>query len=347
MSKLDDHRRPTMADVARASGHSLSTVDRVLNGRAAVRADTAQRIHEAAETLGFYAAGVIRERLRDDRPRRTLGFLLQLPDTVFYRGLGEALIHATEQSLAVRGQARVEYLEDLSPDAVAEHLGSLGERADAIAVVAAEHRAVSAAIERLHDRGVAVFALISDLSTPARAGYAGLDNRRVGRTAAWFITRLAPVPGKVAILVGSHRFQCQELCEMSFRSFVREHAPGFEILDTLVTLESSRYAEECTYDLLQRHPDLAGFYVDGSGVEGVLRALRGSPADGPLIGVGHELTSVTREGLLSGHLYAVLSHPLSALAAQLVAQMAEALANPTSGLRQVVVPFDIHTPESV
>jgi hypothetical protein len=35
----------------------------------------------------------------------------------------------------------------------------------------------------------------------------------------------------------------------------------------------------------------------------VLRALWGSPAGGPLIGVGHELTFVTCKGLLSGHLH--------------------------------------------
>lgn len=339
--------RPTMADVARAAGLSLSTVDRVLSGRAAVRGDTAQRIHEAADSLGFYAAGIIRERMRDERPRRTLGFLLQKGNPTFYREVGGALIRATAQCPAIRGQAKVEYVEEMSPSAVAEHLEALGERVDALAVVAAEHPIVSGAIERLHARGKPVFALISDLSSPVRAGYAGLDNRRVGRTAAWFITRLAATPGKLAVLVGSHRFQCQELCEMSFRSFVREHAPDFEVLESLVTLESSQYAEECMLDLLQRHPDLVGFYVDGSGTEGVLQALRSMPVKMPLIGVGLDLTPVTHAGLVDGYLHAVLSHPLPALATQLVAQMADALANPTSGVRQVIVPFDTHTPESV
>jgi LacI family transcriptional regulator len=336
-----------MADVAELSGHSLSTVDRVLNGRAAVRADTAKRILDAADSLGFYASGIIRERVRDERPRRTLGFLLQQPESLFYRAVGEALELATAQCSIIRGQARLEYMTELSPDAVAEYLANMGQRVDALAVVAAEHPTVSAAIERLHEAGLPVFTLIADLSTPLRAGYVGLDNRRVGRTAAWFITHLAREPGKIAIMIGSHRIQCQELCEMSFRSFVREHAPEFEVMESLVTLESSRYAEEYMLDLLQRQPDLVGFYVDGSGVEGVLQALRSIRVKPPLIGVGHELTAVTRAGLLEGHLHAVLSNPLPQLASQLVAQMADALVNPTAGVRQVMVPFDTHTPESV
>lgn len=346
MSKTPN-RRPTIADVAALSGHSLSTVDRVLNGRAAVRADTAKRILDAADSLGFYASGIIRERMRDARPRHTLGFLLQQPESLFYRALGEALVQATAQCAAIRGQAQVEYLAEPSPGAVAERLAALGQRVDALAVVAAEHPTVLAAIERLHEAGLPVFTLIADLSTPLRAGYVGIDNRRVGRIAAWFITRLARAPGKIAVLLGSHRIQCQELCEMSFRSFVREHAPEFEVMESMVTLESSRYAEEYMLDLLQRQPELVGFYVDGSGVEGVLQALRNTPVKPPLIGVGHELTSVTRAGLLEGHLHAVLSNRLPLLASQLVAQMADALVNPTPGLRQVLVPFDTHTPESV
>lgn len=341
------NRRPTMADVAALSGHSVSTVDRVLNGRAAVRGDTAKRILEAADSLGFYASGIIRERMRDVRPRRTLGFLLQQPESLFYRAVGEALVHATTQCSTIRGQARLEYMTDISPDAAAEHLAAMGKHVDALAVVAAEHPTVSSAIEQLHEIGLPVFTLIADLSTPLRAGYVGLDNRRVGRTAAWFITQLARKPGKIAILMGSHRIQCQELCEMSFRSFVREHAPDFEVMESLVTLESSVYAEEYMRDLLQRQSDLVGFYVDGSGVEGVLQALRDTRDRPPLIGVGHELTASTRAGLLEGHLHAVLSNPLPQLAGQMVAQMVDALENPTPGLRQVLVPFDTHTPESV
>ena len=40
-----------MLDVARAAGVGVATVDRVINRRAAVRPQTAQRVLEAAEQL--------------------------------------------------------------------------------------------------------------------------------------------------------------------------------------------------------------------------------------------------------------------------------------------------------
>lgn len=339
--------RPTMLDVAKASGHSLSTVDRVLNGRTTVRADTAQHIQQAAEALGYYAVEVIRERVREVKPRRRLGFLLQQPATAFYKDLAQSLTQATSACPQIQGTAVVEYLKKQSPEDVAAHLLALGEQVDAVAVVTADHPLVSEAIEQLHARGVPVFALISDLSAALRAGYAGLDNRRLGRTAAWMVTQLAKAPGPVAIFVGSHRFQCQELSEISFRSYVREHAPQFELLETIPTLESDDYSEERTLDLLQRRPDLCGFYVGGGGIEGVLRALRSHDGAQRLIGVANDLTTITRSALLSGHLHAVLSHPLPLLCTQLVAQMAEALSQPSAGLRQLMVPMDIQVQQSV
>jgi LacI family transcriptional regulator len=223
---MSSARRVTITDVAKAAGLSVSTVDRVLNGRAPVRLDTAQRIQDIAESLGFHAAGVIRERVRGKRVRHKLGFLLEHPGLNFHRTLGDALSLATQARPEACEPAQIEFMQDISPEAVSHALVALAARVDAVAIVAADHALIGAEIERLKAQGVPVFALISDLSSPARAGYAGLDNRRVGRTAAWVTTRLAREPGKLAIFVGSHRFQCQELAEMSFRSYVREARRG-------------------------------------------------------------------------------------------------------------------------
>ncbi len=338
--------RATMEDVARASGHSLSTVDRVLNGRSNVRAETAVQIRDAAEAIGYRAAGVLRERVRGLVPRLTLGFLLQQPQSPFYQALAGGLVDATRARADIQGRAVVEYLDSQSPDTVAQGLRELGRRVDIVAVVAADHPVVHESIAELAGRGVPVFTLISDVDAAARAGHVGLDNRRVGRTAAWFVTRLARAPGKVAIFVGSHRFQCQELCEMSFRSYVREHAPGFELLETRATLESPDHAEEAMRDLLAQHDDLAGFYVGGGGIEGCLRALAGGDVAARPIGVAHDLTAVTRHALLRGQLHAVLSHPIERMCAELVGQMRAAHAEPAAGLRRVLLPFVITVPES-
>ena len=69
-------KRPTITDLARISGVSVATVDRVLNNRLPVREETARRVYEAATGIGYHAAGLIKQRMRQELPEYRLGFRL-------------------------------------------------------------------------------------------------------------------------------------------------------------------------------------------------------------------------------------------------------------------------------
>jgi LacI family transcriptional regulator len=343
-------QRPTIADLALAAEVSVSTVDRVLNGRDPVRPATAQRVLAAAEAIGFYGTGAIRQRLGQDKPERTFAFVLLQRPRPFYQVLGEALTEATRTSPTIRGQPVITFMDDLTPAAVADRLVKLAKSVDSIAVVTADHPHVTQAIDRLNGNGIPVFALISDLTAQGRAGYVGLDNLKVGRTAGWAVANLCKHPGKVGIFVGSHRYLCQDLCEMGFRSYFREHAPDFRVLEARTSLEESRYAYETTLDLLKRNPDLVGLFVAGGGIRGVMRALRD---EGPgvfrqLVTVGLDLMDETRSGLIDNALKLVLAHPIKRLAETAVSAMVRATEGSTrEPFTQRLLPFDIYTAENV
>src|SRR5688572_25154945 len=230
------NRRPTIIDLAERAGVSVATVDRVLNKRHPVRAGTARRVLEAAEALGYHATGLLRHRVGDQAPHRTLGFLLQKRDDYFYQALGAELVAATRAATAIQGRAVLEFVDELVPSLIARSLRELGAKAEALAIVAVDHPHVAEAITEMHGKGVPVFTLLTDLTAPARAGYLGIDCRKAGRTAAWAISRTAKRVGKVGILVGTHRYLGQELAEISFRSYFREHAPDFRLLEPLFNL---------------------------------------------------------------------------------------------------------------
>ena len=267
-------KRPTVADVARSAGLSVATVDRVLNGRLRVREETARRVYEAATATGYHAAGLIKQRMREALPEYRLGFQLLRPDTYFYRQFAREIVDAVERSPRMRGIATVEFSPSLVPSEIIAGLQRLGKTSRALALVAPDHPTLTAAVAELMARGVPVFALLSDFAAGVREGYVGLDNRKVGRTAAWMIAKAASRPGKVAIFVGSHRFDGHELREMGFRTFFREQAPDFTILETQVNLEAAQITHEAIASLLARHPDLVGCYVAGGGIEGAIEALR-------------------------------------------------------------------------
>ena len=53
---------------------------------------------------------------------------------------------------------------------------------------------------------------------------------------------MAKRPGKVGILVGSHRYLSQDLAEISFRGYMREHASDLQLLESHIILDDSRIA---------------------------------------------------------------------------------------------------------
>lgn len=342
-----DTRETTMLDVAQAAGVGVATVDRVLNGRARVRPETAQRVLDAAERLGFRRAGLIRRRISDQARQLRLGFVLQKKASPFYQEVGRALREAAEAQQAPRVSARVEYLEELTPRVVAAKLLELSREVDAIAVVAADHPHLTQTVDAIRAKGVPVFAFVSDLSAESVAGYVGIDNRKVGRTAAWAISRLCAGPGKVGLILGSHRYLCQEQCEVSFRSYLRECAPEFQVLETLVSLEDKALAQEATLELLQQHPDLVGVYVAGGGVEGVIEGLQSSRPPG-LVTVCHDLTEVTRQALIDGVVTLAISHPYAWMARRLCQLMSDTLlARAERGKAQELLPFITYTAANV
>jgi len=341
-------RRPTIADLAAAAGVSVATVDRVLNQRHPVREGTAGRVLRAAEAIGYHATTLLQQRLREELPVRTFGFLLQRRQVAFYQQLAADFQAATAACATVRGRAVVEFMEELSPATIVETLRRVGGRVDALAVVSVDHPHVSEAIADLRRDGVPVFAVITDLMAEDRAGYIGRDNRKEGRTAAWMVAKTARAPGKVGIIVGSHRYLCQETAEISFRSYFREHAPEFQLLEPLINLEDARIAREATHDLMAGNPDLVGLYICGGGTEGVIDAARQETAHARVAIVCNELTAKTRAALIDGVLTAVISTPTALLATRAVEAMVRAIEMPTpEPPSQILVPFELYVSENI
>jgi LacI family transcriptional regulator len=136
------------------------------------------------------------------------GFVLQQSSMPFHQALGEATTATTAALSDVRGRARIEHCKELRPELVADRLEKLGACCDAVAVAAADHPLITRAIDRLAERGVPVLAAISDLSAENKRGFVGVDDRKLGRTAAWFVTQTAVDHGPFAILARvppSHR----------------------------------------------------------------------------------------------------------------------------------------------
>ena len=340
--------RPTITDLAQKAGVSIATVDRVLNGRLKVRDETSRRVYEAAKELGFHATSLIRQRIQADMPEIRLGFSLQRDSHPFYQAFAREIAKAAESTPGVRIRTYSEFAKQVTPAENVEVLEALGRRCQAIAMTSVDHHSVTKAVEVLRNQGKPVFSLLSDFAQGVREGYIGLNNMKVGRTAAWFISQTAQKPGKVALFVGSHRWHGHELRETGFRSYFREHAPEFELLDTLVNLDTPQVTHETALNLLDRYPDLVGFYVAGGGMEGAITALREEAKHRKLAVIVNENTPDSAAALQDHVVTAAIDTPLPLLCRSLIDLMVNAVLNgfgETPG--QLFLPFNLHVPESL
>ncbi len=337
-------RRPTIPDIASEAGVSIATVNRVLAGAATVREETGRRVAQAAQRIGYHATNLIEQRLMSTAPPLRLGLLLQREGQDFGLPLAEAVRTAARAREGTPCEVLVEIASSAAPAETAAQLIRFRGRVDVVAAMAVNHPAITGAVVTLRAAGIETFALLSDFAQGERAAYLGLNNLKTGRGAARMLAVAARRRGKIAIFVGGHRWHGHDLREAGFRGYFREHVPPFQVLDTLVNLETRALTYEATLDLLERHEDVVGIYVAGGGTEGAIAALREIRGAGEVALVVGEMTAAARLAMTEGHVTMIVAPPLEALAARLVALAAEAVAGGQAP-GQVFLAPDLHLPE--
>jgi LacI family transcriptional regulator len=340
--------RSTIHDVAREAGVSTATVDRVLNGREKVREETARKVYEAARLIGYHAAPLIGQRVQAEMPRLRLGLVLHKERQAFYQQFKAEAERAVTRALGVRASVQIEFAASQSPKDFTALMEGLAGRVDVVAATAVTHPDVTDAVTRLNAKGIPCFSLLNDFGQGVRQNYIGLNNLKVGRIAAHMIATAAHHAGKVAIFVGGYRWHGHELRETGVRSYFREHAPQFQVLDTLVNLETRQLTYEATLDLLSRHPDIRGIYCAGGGMEGAIAAVHEVRAPGDVALVVNELTPESRAALISRHVTMVIATPLQRLCDDLIRLGATAISEGMNAVQgQHFLMPDLYLPESV
>jgi LacI family transcriptional regulator len=191
-------RKVTLADVARAAGVSLATIDRVLNGRGGVdRKKEASVLH--------WARRLRLDRNLDVRPTRLLrvGVLMSETSNPFYRSLQDAVARANWLFQANSIRCFVHHIDVLAPARSAARIDAAAASHDAMIVVCPEEPLIAAAFARTAS-AVPVVTLASDLPGSGWLAYVGLDNRTAGRTASELMGKfLGPGGGEVVVVSGA------------------------------------------------------------------------------------------------------------------------------------------------
>ncbi|MWB77239.1 substrate-binding domain-containing protein [Pseudooceanicola sp. 216_PA32_1] len=299
--------KPTVHDIAREAGVSLATVDRVLNGRPGVRANTIERVNDAVRSLGYvrdtYAANLAR------KTQYRFAFVLPDGDSQFVDTLKLALKEAMAAQLADRVFVKVVPVQVQDPHSVVRALNSLSaEHYDGVAIMAPETPQVRDAVARLKEAGLSVVALVSDLPTSGRDHFVGINNLSAGRTAGDLMGRfVGAIPGKVLIVTNSMLSRDSIERRLGFDEVMSERFDHLTILPTIESRGDPARMEAILLKAALAHPDLRGVYSMGPGNRPLIGALRRSGRIAELTVIVHELTPLTHQGLIDYEVDAVIT----------------------------------------
>ena len=298
--------RVTIEDVALAAGLSVATVDRVLNGRAAVRPQTAQKVEKAIRQLN-YQPDRLAARLAKGQEYRFC-FVLPEGNNDFMIGLGEEVRAMASHLVSERVQIDLRLTDVFDAATLAATLDSIGDIYDGVAVVALDHPRVREAINGLVERGVSVVTLVSDVPSSKRVHYAGIDNSSAGRTAATLMGRfLGGKTGKVGLIAGSLSLRDHIERRFGFEQVLAQEFPQLAILPVLESRDDWQRVEKVTAEMLSAHPDLIGIYNVGAGARGIVAALENTGRQKQITYIAHELTDHTRRALVDGTIDAIIN----------------------------------------
>jgi LacI family transcriptional regulator len=331
--------RYKIREIAQQSGLSVATVDRVLNDRPGVRANTRAEVEQAIADLDKQRA-----QLRLNGRRYLVDVVMQTPQRFSdaFRAAVEAELPAFAPALV---GARFHLWESGSAAQMVEALGRI-RGSHGVILKAQDEPEVVEAVDRLVDAGVPVVTYTTDIPASRRCAYVGIDNHGAGVTAAYLIRQwLGDTPSEVMITLSRTVFRGEGEREVGFRAALR--ASGHTIVEVSGSDGLDAPNEHLVRQALREHPGVEAVYSVGGGNTATVAAFDAVGRDCRVF-IAHDLDADNRRLLRDGRISAVLHNDLRAdarLAVRVILQAQGAL--PAEAARpvpiQVITPFNVPT----
>ncbi len=301
MNQRADRTRTTLNQIASAAGVSISTVDRVINGRGGVSAKSEARVVEWAGKLGL-------DRIEYHRHLSLLriAVLIQAPDNPFYRGLRDAFAGMTDVLAAMNMRTFVHHIDVTDVQAMSAKIAQIGAQYDGMIAAFPNDARLSALLRRLADT-IPIVTTVTDLPQCGRLAYVGPDNERMGRVAGELMGRyLGPEGGDVIFVCGMLSMTGHHQRERGFRAVLEERFARCRIVACLQSQDEPRLAGEQVASVVRARPDIAGIYNASTGNRAIWDQARAAGMRRNAVFITHELTPGRRQMLREGVLDAVI-----------------------------------------
>ena len=300
------NKRARINDIARMTGLSRSTVDRVINRRPGVRPETRDVVERVLNKLGYVANSL--EALPRASSTR-IEVHLSRGSNPFFQEIWNGLQAAADQAANLGTSISFRGFDPYAPETLVANLANISHDVDCAVVLGVDSPGATQAIDHLVERGIRVVTMISDTPMSRRSVFVGQENFQAGSAAGRLMSGfLGPQKGQIAVLIGHLEFRHLLDRRAGFEQFIGLNCPGLSVV-SLPPYGSNPETSRSLMDDLQRHCDqLVGIYLCGGGQPALFDVIAKAGNDVRVI--AHEVTSHTRAALLTGQLDAIVAHDM-------------------------------------
>lgn len=265
----------TLKDLSKASGVSVGTVSRALNDKSEVSAETAKRIRQLAQELG-YVPNRAGRALSAQKNLNTVGILLPSINGPFFEDIKQGIKEAENEFKDLGLEVILREVEGWDVD---EHLNTINELKDhgckSLALCTVDDPRIRECINELDKINIPVLLINNNVQNCKNVCFVGPDYRRSGEIAAALLYKSRSyMPLKILIVVGLKSHHGHDARVKGFISELERRKCDFEVEDIVEGMDNDITTQQVTMEALRNHKDVNCIYMaSGSGVSGLGAAI--------------------------------------------------------------------------
>lgn len=261
----------TIKEIAELAGVSRGTVDRVLNNRGSVNAETAEKIRSIVKQLDYKPnpAGIA---LAAQKKKYLIGVILFSTKNPFFDDVMQGFLDKAEE-LSLYGceisVKRVAYHPEAQLSAIR---ACLKEGVKGLILTPYDDDSIRNELNKLCCGGIPVITVNSDIEGVRRLTYVGSDYYNSGEAAGSLMKLVTSGPVKLGIVNGDDHILCHT---QRISGFVDKLSGDerFKVICRGESLDDNKKAYDLVSHMLREHPELNAFYFTAAGVYGGCRAI--------------------------------------------------------------------------